>query len=470
MERPKIIRLPISKHIDVNFRNYALYVLESRGIPGWEDALTNVQRIILQNAPSSFDKTLSLVGDCFKDGYHHGDASLVGAIHKLARPVGCADNLLSGDGFLGSPVNHEAAAPRYTQVKLNPEYSSLLKENHFLNKRDEEGRWNALHLRLPVGITTFMIGIAVGYKSTILPRSLKDVQKFLDGKTKEVKPFFKDFKGKVTRYQNLDKTWLIEGAIEYDDKNCTLRITDLPPMMKYASFLKKLDKIIEDHYGRCSVTNNSTANIDLKVKFTGFANDWQHFKTVVEKATKILVTETPVFVKNGLVIQYDKIEDYLTDFKYRIAEVDYKKASHFYDETCFDLDYNKAKKQYLEFMLVKKRTESEITKFFSSFSKKIASKLDGTLLRHLNEEELKRTVAKIEELEKLKKERNVLKNELYNKFVSMTDVSETRGIRNKASKDLLDDIDNIDGIDFFKGEDIDIPEFDDDNEKDEETE
>ena len=78
-EQPKFQRntretpITITKQIDINFRNYALYVLEHRGIPGFYDALTNVQRVILMNAPKSYNKTISLVGSCISDGYHHGD-------------------------------------------------------------------------------------------------------------------------------------------------------------------------------------------------------------------------------------------------------------------------------------------------------------------------------------------------------------------------------------------------------------
>jgi DNA gyrase subunit A len=71
--KEKILKLPISKFIDVKFRDYAVYVLESRGIPSFYDALTPVQRYILKNSPSSFNKTLTVVGKCIQDGYHHGD-------------------------------------------------------------------------------------------------------------------------------------------------------------------------------------------------------------------------------------------------------------------------------------------------------------------------------------------------------------------------------------------------------------
>jgi len=69
----KTIDLPISRLIDTRFRDYAVYVLEQRGIPNFYDALTPVQRYILMNSPTAFSKTLSVVGKSIEDGYHHGD-------------------------------------------------------------------------------------------------------------------------------------------------------------------------------------------------------------------------------------------------------------------------------------------------------------------------------------------------------------------------------------------------------------
>jgi len=71
--KEKIIKLPISKFVDTKFRDYALYVLTARGIPSFYDALTPVQRYILKNSPTSYAKSLTVVGKCIQDGYHHGD-------------------------------------------------------------------------------------------------------------------------------------------------------------------------------------------------------------------------------------------------------------------------------------------------------------------------------------------------------------------------------------------------------------
>ncbi|MCK9576014.1 MAG: DNA gyrase subunit A [Candidatus Pacearchaeota archaeon] len=458
--RTKIIRLPISSQIDINYRNYALYVLEKRGIPSWYDGLTNVQRLILLNSGTTFGKTLTVAGSCISDGYHHGDASLSGAINKLARPFGCSESILIGDGFFGSPIKTDAAAARYTSVKLNPKFAKIIKENAVLNSRDEEGGWNSLWLQYPIGLVTNIIGIAVGYKTTILPRKLEDIQNYYDGKIKEVMPYFANFTGNVERFQGMDKTYIISGDVIANDVKKEILIKDIPPLIKFSSFSEKIDKIIELHNGKCKVDNNSKTNVNLKLVYTGYAQDWPTFKSAIIKATKILVTETAVFVKDNIVIQYDKIEDYLDDFKYRQAQLNLERSKYNLEQTDMELAFNKAKKLYLEFMLVKKRTEAEIDTFLEQFDKRISNRLNSTLLRHLSADELQRTVAKIKEIEKELKETQKETEKLQKIFAKMKDVALTRGVKNKAAKDLFDEVEMIDGIEVFKGESDDE---DDDN-------
>jgi len=464
MRKTKIIKLPISKQIDVNFRNYALYVLERRGIPAWEDGLTSVQRLILLNAPDKFNKTLTLTGDCIKDGYHHGDASLTSAIQKLARPFGCSDQLLIGDGFFGSPVKPEAAAARYTQVKMNPKFREAIKENAFLNSKDDEGSWYPLHVNLPIGLTSPVVGIAVGYKSTILPRRLEDIQKYQDGKIKEVKPYFRDFTGKIERYSNMDKTWLLSGDVTIDEKSNTIIIKDLPPMLRFDSFIAKIEKIIDEFGSKVKIYNNSSIKADMRIVFLGVQNDWKQFKEAVLKATKMLVTECPVFIKDGTVLVYDKLEDYFDDFKYRQKEIEVKTTQYNLSVDESELEYNKAKKEYLEWMLKTKRKEDEIETFLKKYKKEISARLDGILLKRLNTNELDRVkelIAKYtDEIKEIKKK---LK-ELLKEFEKMEDTSRKRGVKNKQSKDLFEEVEVIDGIEVFKGDyekaDVDDNSFD----------
>jgi hypothetical protein len=450
----KIYNLPISKQINTNFRNYALYVLENRGIPSFYDGLTNVQRFILVNAPSNFNKTISVVGSCISDGYHHGDKSLTGAVNKLARPFGCSEQLLLGDGFFGTPVQQEPSAARYTSVKIAPGISEMMRKNSFLNTRNDETGWDPLWIDLPIGLSTTIIGIAVGYKTTVLPRNLKDVQKYLDGKLKEVKPYFKDFTGKITRFRGMDKSWLIEGIAEKNVSERWIRVTELPPLMKYGSFLKRLDSILNYHPG-VKVTNNSSTNVDVHLRYSGNEEGWIAFSEAIEKSIKMLVTETPVFVKDGLVLEYDRIEDYIEDFKYRRTQLRVKRAEYFLQEANDELEFARCKEKYLMYMLESQRKETEVDKFLNTVTKnpRVKRRLESIYLKSLNAQELERTRKEITRLEGVQAEQT---KELHNakcELELMVDTAANRGTMSKASTtNLFQDEDEIDGIAVWDGD------------------
>jgi DNA gyrase/topoisomerase IV subunit A len=126
------------------------------------------------------------------------------AISKLARPFSCSDQILLGDGFFGTPVNPVPSAPRYTQVKISPKYKDIIEKYKDLNNPNEEGGFDWIHVDYPVGISTHIVGIAVGYKSNILPRKPEEIVTYLEGnKTKKLKPYFRGFKGKISRMDSL---------------------------------------------------------------------------------------------------------------------------------------------------------------------------------------------------------------------------------------------------------------------------
>ena len=454
--KSKIYPLNISRQIDTNFRNYALYVLENRGIPSFYDGLTNVQRFIMLNAPHSYNKTISLVGSCISDGYHHGDKSLSGAINKLARPFGNSEQLLQGDGFFGTPVNHEPAAARYTSVKINPRIAEMIRKSEFLNHKNEESTWDPLWVDLPIGLTNTIVGIAVGYKTTVLPRDLNDIQKYLDGKVKEVKPKFKNFSGRITRYKGMDKSWLIEGISERNDGAKTIRVMELPPLMKYGSFLKRLETLIANH--TVKLTNNSSTNVDILLQFSGTKEEWPIFAEAIEKSIKMLVTETPVFVKDGLVLEYDRIEDYIDDFRYRLAQLRVKRLEHFKQLNDDELTFLIFKEKYLLFMLEGKQTkmltDEEVNDFLNSLTKghpSIRRRLDAILLKSLTEQELQRVRNRIKELQKELKKQIIELAAAVETLAGMTDTALKRGTQNRGNStvDLFADEDEIDGIAVF---------------------
>jgi DNA gyrase/topoisomerase IV subunit A len=381
---------------------------------------------------------------------------LTGAINKLARPFGNSEQLLLGDGFFGTPINHEASAARYTSVKINGRIAEMIRKSEFLNQKNEEGSWNPLWLDLPIGITNMIIGIAVGYKTTVLPRDLEDIQKYLDGQIKEVVPKFKNFKGKVRRYRGMDKSWVIEGVIQANENTKTIRITELPPLMKYGSFLKKLETILDKH--TVKMTNNSSTNIDITLQFAGKKDEWQVFLEAIEKSTKMLITETPVFVKDGLVIEYDRIEDYINDYRYRLADLRVRRIQHFKQLNDDELLFLMFKEKYLMFMLAgkgKMRTDSEVDTFLSDLTKEhphIRRRLDAILLKSLTEQELERTRERIKFLkEEIKRQEKELAQAIKD-FSKLEDTALRRATTNRSasSVDLFVDEEEIDGIEVFQ--------------------
>lgn len=438
--------ITIKRQIDERYRRYALYVIESRGIPNWYDSLTNVQRILIDNCPSSFSKTLSVVGAAISAGYHSGDASLVSTINRLARPFNCSEPIMTGDGFFGCPVSPNAASARYTSVKMNPKMKAIVDKYYHLNTKNEEGLYDKLVVDLPFGLSAGVMGIAVGYKSTILPRKIEDVQDFIDGKRKSVSPFFKGFTGKVSKHGD-GKTWLIEGDMQVSEDQRQIKITSLPPLVKFESFLKKVSSILEDV--DFDFVNNSSDDVDLTVTVSKKEDRdvWLDVRSQIEKATKIIVHESIVFVRNKTVIEYERLEDYLLDFK---DEIERTKLLHL-DWTTIkersELDFLKAKLEYLRFMVAKKRKDDEIEEFLSRFDRPIASRLDGIKLRQLSNEEVERTVELIKIQEQKLKEL-IRQNKEQDKLVSSMKF-ELRGKRIKPAEQLFEQ-DSVDGIEVFE--------------------
>ncbi len=394
-------------------------MLQSRGIPNFYDSLTPVQRIIIENSPNSFNKTIGLVGEVIRTGlYHHGDSSLAGAISKLARPFGCAFSVLEGDGFFGSPVNPNPSAPRYTSVKISQTVKQIVEKHSDLNEENEEGGHDWLHVEVPVGLLTHIVGIAVGYRSNILPRRMEDIVEYLDGKNKLLKPYFKDFDGKIYKFGTDDKTWIIESGFEVNEKKKTIRIFDLAPIMRYDSFMSKIllkmDLAGYDYY----VQNNSQSKCDLTVTLRTLKPD-EFTKAVqmLKKQTQIVIKEDIVFIKDGGVMEFESIKEYLDSFKVHLEEVRLKRLKRDELDLRANLEFLEAKLKFLIFMSQKKRTNKEILTFLDGFVKWISQKLSAIQIVKLSadhiketEEEIKRIKAEIKRVqEEIKKQEVVVK-------------------------------------------------------------
>jgi len=414
MSSDKNTAITIPEQIDQDYRKYALYVIQSRGIPNFYDCLTPVQRLILQKAPTSFNKTIGVVGEVFRTQlYHHGDASLASAISKLARPFGCSDLIMEGDGFFGTPVNPSPSAPRYTSVKIASKYKSIIDEHKDLNVENEEGGFDWLHVTHPIGLSTHIVGIAVGYRSNILPRKYEDIVAYLGGETsRKLKPYFRGFKGKVSKVDSLKSAWLIEGGFLSDPKAKTIQISNLSPLSRYDSFIDKLNRILDNSGLDYKLDNRSREEVEIGLRLKCSDQDFSDLSARIKKETQHIVTENIVLVKDGAVLDYSSVEEYLDQFKVHMEEVLLRRLMKdaFYNDR--ELEFLEAKLKFLVFMSQKKRTNEEILEFLKQFVQWIKNRLESIQLIKLSSNEIEITKEKIiEAKQKAKDIRKAIKDQ-----------------------------------------------------------
>jgi DNA gyrase/topoisomerase IV subunit A len=459
--------ISITEQINTRYKDYALYVLQSRGIPNFYDFLTPVQRLIVLNSPNKFNKTVGLVGEVIKTGlYHHGDSSLSGAISKLARPFGCSHNILDGDGFFGSPVNPSPSAPRYTSVKINPKIKEFIEKHSDLNETNEEGSFDWINVEFPIGLMTHAVGIAVGYRTNILPRKMEDVLEYLKGESKVLKPYFKDFDGKISKFKNEESTWLIESGFVVDAQKKSIRVFDLPPVLRYDSFMVKLESKLDGLDCDYRIENKSQSKCDLTVTFRGI--DSEKFSSCVDsisKITKIIVKEDIVLVKDGGVIEFPSIKYYLDHFRVHLENVKLRRLQRDDSDMLSELSFLEAKLKFLNFMISKKRNDLEIRNFLSEYSQQISSRLQRIEAVKLSVENIASTKEEIEKLNKLIIDNRKKISEQKKIFDSIK--KSTKDIPRSLVGSALFEPKEIEGIKMFNPEDQEEELFENNNDEEE---
>jgi topoisomerase-4 subunit A len=164
---------------DLNFLEYASYVIKDRAIPHINDGLKPVQRRILHTLwemdDGKFHKVANVVGQCMR--YHpHGDASIGDALVTLANK----DLFIEKQGNFGNIYTGDpASAVRYIECRLsqlakdtlfNPEITEFIGSYDGRNKEPV-----TLPAKIPVLLALGAEGIAVGMATKILPHNLIEV-------------------------------------------------------------------------------------------------------------------------------------------------------------------------------------------------------------------------------------------------------------------------------------------------------
>jgi DNA gyrase subunit A len=181
-------QIDIAAEMKTAYLDYAMSVIVSRAIPDLRDGLKPVHRRILfamQESGNTHDKAYRKsarpVGDTMGKYHPHGDSAIYDALVRMAQPFSMSLPLLDGQGNFGSMDGDNAAAMRYTEVRMDKPAAFLLadidKETvDFQDNYDGKDREpTVLPARFPNMLVNGAGGIAVGMATNIPPHNLGEV-------------------------------------------------------------------------------------------------------------------------------------------------------------------------------------------------------------------------------------------------------------------------------------------------------
>jgi DNA gyrase subunit A len=170
------------------YLDYAMSVIVGRALPDVRDGMKPVHRRVLfamdslsnyHNKP--FLKSARVVGDIIGKYHPHGDSAVYGAIVRLAQDFSMRYPLIDGQGNFGSIDGDNAAAMRYTEIRMKK-----LSEQMMADLDKETVDWQPNYddslvepKVLPTKVPTLLIngssGIAVGMATNIPPHNLTEI-------------------------------------------------------------------------------------------------------------------------------------------------------------------------------------------------------------------------------------------------------------------------------------------------------
>ena len=183
-----IVESPLVPEMENSYIEYAMSVIVGRALPDVRDGLKPVHRRILYamyednlTSDKPFKKSATCVGDVLGRYHPHGDASVYGALVRLAQDFSMRYMLVDGHGNFGSVDGDPPAAYRYTEARLSKISNEMLRDiekdtvdwdPNFDESRKEP---RVLPCRFPNLLVNGSSGIAVGMATNIPPHNLREV-------------------------------------------------------------------------------------------------------------------------------------------------------------------------------------------------------------------------------------------------------------------------------------------------------
>ncbi len=178
----------IQEEMKSSFLDYAMSVIVSRALPDFRDGLKPVHRRILyamydlnNTHARAYVKSARVVGEVIGKYHPHGDSAVYNSLVRMAQDFSMRCPLVDGQGNFGSIDGDNAAAMRYTEVRMRELTQELLADidketvNFGPNYDDSLKEPLVLPTRIPNLLVNGSTGIAVGMATNIPPHNLKEI-------------------------------------------------------------------------------------------------------------------------------------------------------------------------------------------------------------------------------------------------------------------------------------------------------
>ena len=307
--------------------------------------------------------------------YHHGEASLQGAIVGMAQDfVGSNNiNLLLPNGQFGTRImgGNDSASARYIHTQLNPIVDKIFPSADFplLDYINDDGlmvepKWYCPII--PMVLVNGMVGIGTGFSTTIPQFNpldcCKNIRRKMDGMPYlAMKPYYRGFTGKIEKIveKGIQK-FITKGKYRIEDDKVI--ITELPIGKWTHDFKEYIENTIQQEDSWIlDYENHST---DQQVNFIIKINDETLFDNtykkndVIEEKFKLTSSKTTsnlhLYTKDGAIKKYEDIYKIQDDHYYTRLTMYQTRKEYKLDILVKSIKLLEAKMRFIEYVIDEK--------------------------------------------------------------------------------------------------------------------
>jgi len=208
----RIEPIELEREMQSSYLDYAMSVIVGRALPDARDGLKPVHRRVLYAMHEAglqpnrkYVKSAQVVGKAMGEYHPHGDSAIYDTLVRMAQDFSLRYPLVDGQGNFGSVDGDPAAAMRYTECRLTPMATEMLRDidentvdfgpNYDGSRREPL----VLPSRFPNLLVNGSSGIAVGMATNMAPHNMGEVldavNAFIDDPTLSVEQLMEHVKG-----------------------------------------------------------------------------------------------------------------------------------------------------------------------------------------------------------------------------------------------------------------------------------